>query len=160
MKLPSRTSLSFLALLLPLATSLPTTTSSATALGSPTNFYIVSCTDGPDDTDTDTDTFDAIAYYPRGTPNPPDASQSPSAYVEINRPSGPIEGELHAAEFAGDKWFNVRIDAGAGLLKPGEIAGSGDFEGEPFVCFKKSGVVWGEGKVRCEARYWCPSIQV
>lgn len=54
----------------------------------------------------------------------------------------------------------ARIDKSAGSLKTGEIAGTGRFDGEDFVCFKASGVLESERPDTCTVVYWCPSIDV
>ncbi|KAF2263941.1 hypothetical protein CC78DRAFT_581062 [Lojkania enalia] len=121
------------------------------AAGSKKNFYLVSCRDYEG-------TYDAIAYYPNGPPKT--ANEWPSEIGEVSRPSEKWEGVEREADIFDDDWFIVRINEGAASMKKGEIAGTGSFEGEPFVCFKSEGVLFTKRLVVCEARYWCPSIDV
>ncbi|KAF2012526.1 hypothetical protein BU24DRAFT_253404 [Aaosphaeria arxii CBS 175.79] len=126
-------------------------TAYAAPQGSAKNFYLVSCSD-------DTGNFDAIAYYPSG----PSKSTTtwPPELSEVSRGRSAWEGVVREAEFERDNWFIATIDKGAAALKSGEIAGTGSFEGEPFVCFKQTGLLFRDGSTRCEKRYWCPSVDV
>ena len=135
-------------------TSLPILASAAAA-GSAKNFYLVTCTDGTGRRNT----FDAIAYYPKGPSK--STTEWPNELGEVSRPKGTWEGVEREAEFERDNWFIARIDKAAASLKAGEIAGTGTFEGEPFVCFKRSGeTLFTDKPTSCQQLYWCPSIDV
>ncbi|KAH7122519.1 hypothetical protein B0J11DRAFT_341479 [Dendryphion nanum] len=134
--------------------TLPILTSAA-AQGSTKNFYLVTCTDGSGRRNT----YDAIAYYPKGAAK--SNTEWPHDLAEVSRPKATWEGVVREAEFENDSWFIARIDKGAASLKAGEIAGTGEFEGEPFVCFKRSGeTLFADRPVSCQQLYWCPSIDV
>lgn len=129
---------------------------SAAAAGSAKNFYLVTCQDGPPNRRS---TFDAIAYYTKGGTQ--STTEWPHELGEVSRPKGTWEGVEREAEFEHDNWFIARIDKNAASLKAGEIAGTGSFEGEPFVCFKRSGeTLFFDRPTGCAQLYWCPSIDV
>ncbi|KAF2181618.1 hypothetical protein K469DRAFT_691722 [Zopfia rhizophila CBS 207.26] len=137
-----------LTLLPHLALTAPTAQAASTK-----NFYLVTCTSDR------SSSYDAMAYYPDGPQSR--SSQRPSRSGTVSRPPGTWEGVEREAKIYADNWFKSRIDKNAGNLKKGEIAGTGDFEGEPFVCFKADGsVLYQTDEVVCRQKYWCPSIDV
>jgi hypothetical protein len=122
-------------------------------LGSPKNFYLVTCTEGPGKNEN----YDAVAYYTE----PPDSlSEDPEEILQISRPRETWEGVERKAEFDEYGTFVSKIDKNAATLETGEIAGLGKFEDEDFVCFKASGVLTSEEPDTCNVLYWCPSINV
>lgn len=138
----------FLAVLPTLALAAPTS-----KLGSPKNFYLITCTEGPGKNEN----YDAVAYY---TKPPNSLSEHPEEIVQISRPRGTWEGVERKAEFDEYGTFVSKIDKDASKLENGKISGSGTFEGEDFVCFKADGVLTSEKPDTCNVLYWCPSIDV
>jgi hypothetical protein len=128
-------------------------TAPTSKLGSANNFYLVTCTEGIGENES----YDAVAYY---TEPPSSLSEHPEEIVLISRPKGIWEGVERTAIFDEYGTFISKIDKDAALLATYEIAGSGTFEGEDFVCFKSGGLLSSEAPDTCSVLYWCPSIDM
>ncbi|KAF2474054.1 uncharacterized protein BDR25DRAFT_195642, partial [Lindgomyces ingoldianus] len=121
--------------------------------GSSRNFYLVTCSDKNEGD------YDAIAYYADGPQEKPE--DWPDKVAQVSKPPGTWEGHNREANIYDDSWFTAKISSGAEHLKKGEIAGTGDFEGEAFVCFKRDGeTLYSASDVICREKYWCPSVDV
>lgn len=76
------------------------------------------------------------------------------------------EGTPRAATLGRYGAFSSSIDATAGTIANGQIAGSAKLAEEDFACFKDAETTFkfsedlGLSGYTCKADYWCPSIQV
>ncbi|ORY00292.1 hypothetical protein BCR34DRAFT_575855 [Clohesyomyces aquaticus] len=130
-----------------------TTTAYADALSSKKNFYLITCVDKYEGD------YDAIAYYADGPQ--PKALDWPEKVGKVSSTVSSWEGKTREAKIYNDNWFKAKIAKGADTLKTGDIAGTGDFEGEPFVCFKEAGtILYSASDITCKQKYWCPSVSV
>lgn len=151
--------------LTPLALVCSTATLAAAApltAASKHNLYLATCTRRPNclliicD---DPPPFTAAAYYANGATT----ATNPTELATIATPASPWEGTPRQGEFRTSP-FSSTIDAGAGALAKGEIAGAATVGTEEFVCFRDGETTftandWDDlvGKASCVADYWCAS---
>lgn len=133
------------------------------------NIYLSTCVPRGRKNDDDAPTkqnFTAIAYFRQPlnatTLDPDTKAPKPDRSALVAQPPEPWEGVKWRVKVWRDKMFAAAIDAGAGALAKGSLAGSVKLDDEEYVCFK-DGVT--EVRVRddgvrgdCVADYWCAGV--
>jgi hypothetical protein len=140
------------------------TPSNAIEAGSKHTLYLVTCLYNTLNQGTYS-YYTAAAYYSNG-PHDSAPTLNPDAFTTISYPYQEWEGKNYTARLATYYTMTSRIDAAAGNLKKGDIAGSATVDTEEFACFvdgETSVVVrngLGAQQAACTAEYYCPSIRV
>jgi hypothetical protein len=168
--MPSQSILSLaLIFLTTYATAAPT---DAAKIGSKHNLYLATCTKRsgcpliilcPRQRQT---SYTAVAYYANGPIESSGRNSNPTEIATVSESAAPWEGTQRTARLGRVGQFSSNIDAGAGALEEGQIAGSAKLGDEDFVCFTDGATsivvrdFLGDPEYTCTADYWCPSIQV
>ncbi|KAF2727058.1 hypothetical protein EJ04DRAFT_596205 [Polyplosphaeria fusca] len=107
--------------------------------------------------------FTAVAYFANGPPS--GIRSSPTSLTTVSQGIQPWEGTQRVATI-NREGFSSNIDAGAGALPKGQIAGNAKLGNEDFVCFTDGSLrISGEEDLglttwSCTASYYCPSVAV